>query len=319
MIRSFACLLLLVPAPCLAQDAFPSRAVRIVVPYPAATPPDALARIAAQRLSESWGQPGIVEVRDGAAGAIGTLQVAKAAADGHTLLFTPDFPIVMSPAIGKTPYDARNDFAPIAAVAQGVSLLAVNPALGIRSVRDLVVAAKAKPGALTFGSSGQASASYMCIQLLKRAAGIELTEIPYKGAAPAIQATMTGEISMYCSPSFQALPQVRSGKLVALGTLGPRPSPLSPDIPSIAEQGMPDVTISTWYGLFAPAGTPAPVLEKIRAGVKSAFDDPQVRERLAKTGLESIWLEDAEFRKTIEFDLAKWSKLAQDMHIRAPQ
>jgi tripartite-type tricarboxylate transporter receptor subunit TctC len=319
MIRSLAFLLLLVPALCLAQDAFPSRTVRIVVPYPAATPPDALARIAAQRLSESWGQPVIVEVRDGAAGAIGTMQVAKAAADGHTLLFTPDFPIVMSPAIGRTPYDARNDFAPIAAVAQGVSLLAVNPALGIHSVKDLVAAAKAKPGALTFGSSGQASASYMCIQLLKRAAGIELTEIPYKGAAPAIQATMTGEISMYCSPSFQALPQVRSGKLVALGTLGPRPSPLSPDIPSIAEQGMPDVTISTWYGLFAPAGTPAPVLEKIRAGVKSAFDDPQVRDRLAKTGLESIWLDGAEFRSTIDSDLGKWSKLAQDMNIRAPQ
>lgn len=319
MIRFLALLLFFVPALCLAQDAFPSRTVRIVVPYPAATPPDALARIAAQRLAESWGQPVIVEVRDGAAGAIGTTQVAKAAADGHTLLFTPDFPIVMSPAIGKTPYDARHDFAPIAAVAQGVSLLAVNPALGINSVRDLVAAAKAKPGALTFGSSGQASASYMCIQLLKRATGIELTEIPYKGAAPAIQATMTGEISMYCSPSFQALPHVRSGKLKALGTLGPRPSPLSPDIPSIAEQGMPDVTISTWYGAFAPAGTPAPVLEKIRAGLKSAFDDPQVHDRLAKAGLESIWLDGAEFRKTIESDLAKWAKLAQDMNIRAPQ
>ena len=159
----------------------------------------------------------------------------------------------------------------------------------------------------------------MCIQLLKRAAGIELTEIPYKGAAPAIQAAMTGEISMYCSPSFQALPHVRSGKLKALGTLGPRPSPLSPDIPSIAEQGMPDVVVSTWYGLFAPAGTPAAVLEKIRAGVKSAFDDPQVRQRLANAGLESIWIDGAEFRKTIDADLAKWTKLAQDTGIKAAQ
>jgi tripartite-type tricarboxylate transporter receptor subunit TctC len=130
---------------------------------------------------------------------------------------------------------------------------------------------------------------------------------------------MTGEISMYCSPSFQALPQVRSGKLVALGTLGPKPSPLSPDIPSIAQQGMPDVTISTWYGLFAPAGTPAPALEKIRDGLQSTFDDPQVRQRLASAGLESIWLDGAEFRKTIDADLAKWSKLARDTGIRAPQ
>jgi tripartite-type tricarboxylate transporter receptor subunit TctC len=225
----------------------------------------------------------------------------------------------MSPAIGKTPYDAGRDFAPIAAVAQGVSLLAVNPSLGIHSVKDLVAAAKASPGKLTFGSSGQASASYMCIKLLTRAAGLELTEVPYKGAAPAIQATMTGEISMYCSPSFQALPHVRSGKLKALGTSGPRPSPLSPDIPSIAQQGMPDVVVSTWYGLFAPAGTPAPVLEKIRAGLKSVFDDPAVRQRLASVGLESIWLDGAEFRKTIESDLAKWSKLAQDAGIRATQ
>ena len=305
---------LLAPGVTVAQavDAFPSRTVRIIVPYPAATPPDVLARIAAQRLAESWSQPVIVEVRDGAAGTIGTTQVAKSSPDGHTLLFTPDFPIVMQPALGKTQYDARNDFAPLAAVAQGVSLLAVNPSLGINSVKDLVTAAKSNPGKLTFGSSGQASASYMCIQLLKRAAGIELTEIPYKGAAPAIQATMTGEISMYCSPSFQALPHVRSGKLKALGTLGPKPSPLSPDIPSIAEQGLPDVTISTWYGAFAPAGTPPAVVEKIRAGLKSTFDDPQVRQRLASVGLESIWLDGAEFRKTIETDLGKWAKLARD-------
>src|SRR6476620_66905 len=167
---------LLTPGVTMAQatDTFPSRTVRIIVPYPAATPPDVLARIAAQRLAESWGQPVIVEVRDGAAGAIGTTQVAKSAPDGHTLLFTPDFPIVMQPALGKTQYDARNDFAPLAAVAQGVSLLAVNPSLGINSVKDLVTAAKSNPGKLTFGSSGQASASYMCIQLLKRAAGIDL-------------------------------------------------------------------------------------------------------------------------------------------------
>jgi tripartite-type tricarboxylate transporter receptor subunit TctC len=318
-LRCLAFFAALAPALAPAQEAYPARTVRIIVPYPAATPPDVLARIAAQRLNEAWGTPVIVEVRDGAAGAIGTTQVAKSTPDGHTLLFTPDFPIVMSPAIGKTQYDARKDFAPIAAVAQGVSLLAVNPQLGISSVKDLVAAAKASPGKLTFGSSGQASASYMCIQLLKRAAGIDLTEIPYKGAAPAIQATMTGEISMYCSPSFQALPHVRSGKLKALGTLGPRPSPLSPDIPAIAEQGMPDVVVSTWYGLFAPAGTPPAALERIRAGVRAAFEDPQTRDRLAKSGLESIWLDGAEFGRTIDADLAKWTKLAQDVGIRSNQ
>lgn len=309
----------LLPALCAGQDAYPARTVRIIVPYPAATPPDVLARIAAQKLSESWSVPVIVEVRDGAAGTIGTSLVARATPDGHTLLFTPDFPIVMSPAIGKTPYDARRDFAPIAAVAQGVSLLAINPSLGIGSVRDLIATAKANPGKLTFGSSGQASASYMCIQLLKRAASIDLTEIPYKGAAPAIQAVITGEISMYCSPSFQALPHVRSGKLKALGTSGPKPSPLSPDIPSIAEQGVPDVVVSTWYGMFAPANTPAPAVEKIRRAIKSVFEEPQIRQRLASVGLDSIWIGGAEFERTIDADLDKWTKLAKDAGIRAPQ
>jgi tripartite-type tricarboxylate transporter receptor subunit TctC len=319
LFRTLAWLVAVVPALSAAQETYPSRAIRIVVPYPAATPPDVLARIAAEKLSASWKNPVIVEVRDGAAGTIGTAQVARAAADGYTLLFTPDFPIVMSPAIGKTPYDARNDFAPVAALAQGVSLLAVNPSLGINHVNDLIAMAKANPGKLTYGSSGQASASYMCIALLKRAAGIDLTEIPYKGAAPAIQAVMTGEISMYCSPSFQALPHVRSGKLKALGTTGPKPSPLSPDIPSIAEQGQPDVTVSTWYGMFAPAGTPEPALEKIRVGVKAAFEDPEVRERLARAGLEPIWIGGRDFEARIKADLEKWSKLAKDAGIRAPQ
>jgi tripartite-type tricarboxylate transporter receptor subunit TctC len=317
--RWLAFIAALVPALSTAQDAYPARTVRIIVPYPAATPPDVLARIAAQRLGELWGVPVIVEVRDGAAGTIGTTQVARAAADGHTLLFTPDFPIVMSPAIGRTQYDARKDFAPIAAVAQGVSLLAVNPSIGIDSVKDLIAAAKAKPGALTFGSSGQASASYMCIKLLARAAGLELTEIPYKGAAPAIQAVMTGEISMYCGPAFQALPHVRSGKLKALGITGTKPSPLAPDLQPISQQGLPDVVVSTWYGLFAPANTPAPALEKVRTGVRQVFADPQVRERLASVGLDPIWMDGAELTTTIRTDLEKWTKLAHDAGIRATQ
>jgi tripartite-type tricarboxylate transporter receptor subunit TctC len=314
--RALATAVALAPAIGAAQEAYPARAVRFIVPFPAATPPDVLARIASQKLTESWGVPVIVEVREGASGTIGVNQVVRAVPDGYTLLFTPDLPIVMAPAISKIPYDPRKDLAPIGAVAQGVSILVVHPSMGLGSIRDLITAARAKPGALTFASSGQASASYMCVELIKRAAGIELTEIPYKGAAPAIQAVLTGDVAMYCSPAFQALPHVKSGKLKALGTTGTKPSPLIPDVMPISAQGLPEVVTSTWYAVFAPANTPPVILEKIRDALKRAFDDAEVRQRLAGVGLDPIWMDAAALTTTIRSDLEKWTGVAQSAGIR---
>src|SRR5216684_615512 len=306
----------LAPAVSNAQETYPVRPVRFIVPFPAATPPDILARIASQKLTESWGAPVIVEVRDGAGGTIGVNQVVRSAPDGYTLLFTNDIPIVIAPAISKTACDPRKDLAPIGAVAQGVFLLVVHPSLGVASINELIAVARTKPGALTFASSGQASTSHMCVELIKRAAGIDLLGVPYKGAAPAIQAVITGDVSMYCSPAFQALPHIKSGKLKALGTTATRPSSVMPDVLPLSSQGLPDVVVSTWYAAFAPSNTPAVILSKIRDSLKRVFDDDDVRQRLAGVGLDPIWMDASALTATIGSDLEKWTRLAQKAGIR---
>jgi len=178
-------------------------------------------------------------------------------------------------------------------------------------VPELVALAKAKPGLLTFATSGRGAPSSMCVHLIKAVTGTDLTEVPYKGAVPAIKAVLSGEVSMYCSPVFQALPQVRAGKLRALGATGKTPSPFMPEVPTIASQGFPDVVTGAWYGVFAPANTPAPVLEKIRDSLKKIFDEPEMRKRLSAAGLNPIWPEVAAVRATIAADIEKWSAVAQ--------
>jgi tripartite-type tricarboxylate transporter receptor subunit TctC len=243
-------------------------------------------------------------------------QVVRSAPDGYTLLFTNDLPIAIAPAISKTAYDPRKDLAPIGAVAQGASVLVVHPSLGVASINELIAVARTKPGALTFATSGQASTSHMCVELIKRATGIDLLSVPYKGAAPAIQAVITGDVSMYCSPAFQALPHIKSGKLKALGTTATRPSSVMPDVLPLSSQGLPDVVASTWYAAFAPSNTPAVILNKIRDSLKRAFDDDDVRQRLAGVGLDAIWMDASALTATIGSDLEKWTRLAQKAGIR---
>ncbi|HYS86452.1 MAG TPA: tripartite tricarboxylate transporter substrate binding protein [Bradyrhizobium sp.] len=306
----------LVPAVCDAQESYPVRAVRFIVPFTAAGPNDVLARIASQKLTESWGAPVIVEVRDGAGGTIGVNQVVRSAPDGYTLLFTADLPIAIAPAISKTPYDPRKDLAPIGAVAEGISVLVMHPSAGVSSIKELIAVAKARPGALTFASGGDASTSRMCVELIKQAAGIDLVQVPYRGSAPAIQAVLTGEVSMYCSPTSQALPHLKSGKLRALGVTGTRPSPVIPEVMPISAQGLPDVIVSTWYAAFAPSGTSPAVLNKIRDALKKVFDGADVRQKLAGVGLDPIWMDAAELAATIRSDLEKWTRVAKATGIR---
>jgi tripartite-type tricarboxylate transporter receptor subunit TctC len=311
------CAMLSTSAPCLAQETYPTRPVRIVVAFPAGTPPDLLARIASQKLAESWASPVVVEIRDGASGTIAANHIVRSAADGYTLLFTNDFPITMAPALSKTPYDSRKDLAPIAAVAQGNSVLVVHPSMGASSVKDLIAIAKARPAALTFATSGVASTSHMCVELIKRAAGIDLLPVPYKGAAPAIQAVLSGEVSMYCSPAFQALPHVRSGKLIALGTTGAQPSPLFPAVRPMSSQGLPEVVLSIWYAAFAHANTPPSILTKIRESFKKVFDDAEVRQRLAAVALDPIWVDAAQLSALIATDIEKWTAFVQKAGIKS--
>ena len=290
--------------------------MKFIVPFPAATPPDMLARLAAQRLSDAWGTPVIVEVHDGAGGTIGLNQVLRSAPDGYTLLFTNDIPVVKAPVVSKTSFDPRKDLTPIAAVARGTSVLVVNPSIGIRSIEDLIAAAKARPGALTFASAGDTSTSRMCAELIKQSAGIDLMQVPYKGAAPAILATVTGEVSMFCSPVFQALPHIRSGKLLALGVTGTKPSSTIPEALPLSTQGLSDVVVSSWYAVFAKAGTSPAIVGQVRESLKKVFDDAGVRQKLSSAGLDPIWWDEVELGATIRSELETWARVAQRAGIK---
>jgi tripartite-type tricarboxylate transporter receptor subunit TctC len=315
MRRWLALLLFSLALPAAAQDAYPSKPVRFVVPFPAAGPLDVMARLYAQKLGERWGRPVIVENRAGATGAIGAEAVAKAVPDGYTLLFTVDLPIVMAPALVRTPYDPRTDLAPVAALAETMNMLVVHPSVGVSTLPELVAAAKAKPAALTFSSAGNASPGHVCGEMLKSAARIDLTHVPYKGAAPAMQAALAGEVSMFCGPLTQGLPHVKSGKLRALGVTGEQPSPLVPDLKPLAAT-FPGLVVSNWYAVFAPPKTPAAVLSALRADLKQTYDDPEVRQRLESLGLDPLWLEPAQVSAAIDRDLAKWSGVIKRANIK---
>jgi len=300
-----------------AQGTFPTHTVKFIVPLPASSPPDMLARLASQKLAESWGAPVIVEVRDGAGGTIGVSQVVKAAPDGYTLLFTPDFPLVIVPAVSRAPYDPRRDLAPIGAVAQGLSVLVTHPSVGIGSIKELIAAAKERPGALTFASAGDGSTSRMCMEFIKQETGIDVVQVPYRGALPAVQAVLSGEVSMFCSPIFQALPHIKSGKVKALGVTGAKPASVIPEVPPISAQGVPSLVFgNSWYAAFAPSGTAPEVLNKIRDALRKAFDDPDVRERLTRAGLEPVWMGQEQLAAAIRSDLERWTRVAKAAGIR---
>src|SRR5262245_3705152 len=260
-------------------QAYPSRPVRFIVPFPAAGPSDVLARLYGQKLSQRWNQPVVVENRVGATGTIGTEVVVRAPPDGYTLLFTADLPITMAPALLKLRYDPQRDLAPIAALAKNDALLVVHPSTGIRSLADLVAAAKAQPGALTFASGGNASPSHLCGEMLKRQAGIDMTHVPYSGAAPAMNAVLAGDVTMFCAPIPLGMVHFKAGKIYALGVTGTAPSPLLPELAPLSAI-YPGFVISNWLALFAPVATPPAVTQLVRDELKKTYADPNLEQSL---------------------------------------
>jgi tripartite-type tricarboxylate transporter receptor subunit TctC len=289
-----------------AQPGYPARAVRIIVPFPAGGPTDVLIRIYGQKLSQRWGQPVVVENRAGATGTIGTEAVVRALPDGHTLLFTVDLPIVMAPALRKLRYDAERDLAPVAAIARTENLLVVHPGAGIRSLADLVAAAKARPGALTFASAGNASPGHLCGEMLKKNAGIDLTHVPYTGAALAMNATLAGDVTMFCGPLAQGMVHVGAGRLIALGVTGTAASAQLPDVAPLAAT-YPSLVISNWHALFAPAATPAAVVRFLHDEMRVIYAEPELAQRLTVMAVDPAWLSGPELSQLIATDTAKWT------------
>ena len=295
---------------------FPERPVRLVVPFPAAGPLDMMARLYSQKLSEFWGKPVVVENRVGATGTIGADMVAKSPADGYTVLLTVDLPIVKAPALFKPPYDVKKDLLPIAIVADDMNLLVANPSIGANTLAELVALARAKPGTLTFSSAGNGSPGHLCGEMIKSAAGVNLTHVPYKGAAPAMTATLAGEVSIFCGPIPQGLPHVKSGKLRALGVTGDAASTIMPDVRPLAAT-YPGLVVTNWYGAFVAPRTPAAIVQTLRNDIKRTSEDPDIRQKLAGVGMATVWIEGSAMENAIDRDLAKWTRVVRDANIKA--
>jgi tripartite-type tricarboxylate transporter receptor subunit TctC len=310
---------LAVALPAAAQETYPSRTVKLVAPFPAGGPLDVLARLAAQKLGEQWGAAVVVENVAGGTGSIGANQVARAAPDGYTLLVTVDIPLTMYPAIARSlPYDPEKSFKPIGSLARSDNGLFVNAALGVSSVAELVAHAKQAPGKLTFSSAGIGSPAHFGGELFKVIAGVDMTHVPYKGAAPAMSAAVSNEVSLMFGPIAQGLPHVKSGKLRALGVTGPAASPLLPGVKPLVEQGFPGLLVFNSYPVMAPAGTPDAIADKVRAGLKRAMSDPALRERLSNAAIDPVWTEPAALMQELAADRKRWSELAKRAGIQSP-
>jgi tripartite-type tricarboxylate transporter receptor subunit TctC len=312
--------LLWISIPALAQEPYPSRTVKFVAPFAAGGPLDVMARLVGQKLAEQWGKPVVIENQVGGSGSIGANAVARAAPDGYTLLFTVDIPLTMYPAVAKqVPYNPRTDFRPIAALGRSDNGLFVNPALGVSTTRELVELARKQPGKLSFSSAGIAAPAHFAGELFKTIAGIDMVHVPYKGAAPAMSAAMSGEVSMMFGPIAQGVPQVRAGKLKALGVTGPIASPLLPGVKPLVEQGFPGLLVFNWYGVLAPAKTPDAPAQAVRAALKQVMSDEGMRARLRDLGTEPVWDEADTVANAIAADLMRWGQLARVAKIEAPQ
>jgi tripartite-type tricarboxylate transporter receptor subunit TctC len=305
----------LLASPAQAQSSYPSRPVRIVVPSPPAGGTDIIARVLAQHFSTAFGQQFFVENRPGAGNMIGIESVARAAPDGYTLLFVPSTLALNSVMYKKVSYDPVRDFTPITLAAAANNVLVVNPSVPAKTLVELIALAKQKPGQLTYGTPGIGTSPHMCTELLKSMAGIDLQHIPYRGTAPAMTDVISGQISAMFANALTAKPQIDSGAVRALGVSGRKRSTAMPNIAPIAESGVPDYEATQWYGLVAPAGTPADVIARLHAEVTRALKAPEMIEKLAFDGAEPVGTTPSEFAAHIKSELEKWTKVARDAKI----
>jgi len=301
-----ACAAFLFAGNAAAQD-YPSRPVKIVVPYPAGGSNDIIARIMAQRLSERSGQNFLVENRAGAGGNVGAEAVAGAEPDGYTLLLTAPPPLTINEALYKgLPFDPAKAFAPVALIAEVPIVLAVHPSLGVKDVKALVALAKAKPGTINFGSSGIGTTNHLAGELLKSKAGIDIVHVPYKGAAPAMNDLLAGHIPMMFDNIPAVLPQVKAGLINAIAVAGSSRAGALPDVPTVAEQGIAGFEASAWFGLVAPAKTPAPVLAKLQGEIAAILQMPDVKKRFVELGAEPGTVSGEAFGKFLAEETVKW-------------
>jgi tripartite-type tricarboxylate transporter receptor subunit TctC len=294
---------------------YPVRPIRIVVPLAAGGPSDLLARLIGQKMTEAWGQQVIVDNRPGANGIVGSDIVAKSPPDGYTLVMgTNGTHGINASLYQKMPYDTLRDFAPIARTGIASYVLVAHPSLPVRSVKELIALAKARPGELTWASGG--SPSQLSAELFKRTANIDVVVVPYKGNALAVGAVTGGQVYLVWGGIAQAAPLIRAGMLRPLAVGSNRRSPVLPDVPSMEESGLPGFRAGAWYGLLAPAGTPRAIVDRLNAEVVRILKLPDVRERLAKEAFELPYETPDEFAAIIRGEVEKWAKVVKEANLR---
>jgi tripartite-type tricarboxylate transporter receptor subunit TctC len=301
-----------------AQDVYPAKPIRIVVPFTPGTGMDILARTLGQKLGDDWKIAVVVENKAGASGNIGTEAAAKSPPDGYTLLMTAGTPFVVNPSLFKTiPYDPIADFAPVAPLAIGQLALVTNPAVKAKTVKEFIALAKEAPGTLSYGSPGNGTPHHLAMELFKANAGINLLHVPYKGSAGATQDLLGGQISAMFLPVHVALPLVTAGKLNMLAAGGTRRTAVTPDVPSLAEAtGMRDIDTDIWYALYAPARTPPAVIGTLNRTLNALIRNPEVADALLKQGLQPTGGTSEQLEQLTKSDLERWAKVIRDAKIQ---
>jgi tripartite-type tricarboxylate transporter receptor subunit TctC len=301
-----------------AQPAYPNKPVRILVPFPPGGPADALARIFGDNLSQSLGQPFVIENKPGAGGNIGMEQGAKATPDGYTLTLAAVGNLTIAPSLySKLPYDPAKDYAPISVLATVPNILITAPTVPAKTLRDLITLAKARPGSLNFASPGNGSGAHLAGELLKNMAGIDIVHVPFNGVGPAMTAVLAGDVQLFFAQSSAALQYINTGKVTALGVASAKRMTAAPELPTLAEAGLPNFEVTSWYGLVAPAGTPSAIIERLHSEIVKAVASPDVRVKLAGLGAEPVGNSPAEFAAMQKSEAARWAKLAKEANLRA--
>jgi len=298
------------------SQGYPVRPVKIVVPFPAGGPTDVLTRVLADKMGAQLGQPVVVENKPGAGGSIGADFVAKSTPDGYTLVMATASTHSIGPYLGKLPYDPVKDFTPIVWVGNATNVLVVSNNVPASSVKELIDLARKDPGRLNYATSGIGTISHLTSELFASMAGVKLTHVPYKGTQQSIPDLMSGQVAILFDNIMTAMPNVKAGKVKALGISSPKRSALVPELPTVAEAGLPGFQSLVWFGLLGPAGTPKAVVDRVNAELNKALLLPEIQARFVQVGFEPAGGTSADFARTMERDAAKWSKVIKDAGVK---
>ena len=317
MLMRIAAFLLALAMPAMADaQSWPSKPVKMIVPFPAGGPTDVLTRALAEKLSAAWGQAVVVDNKPGAGGTIGSDFVAKSAPDGYTLLMATSSTHSIGPYLGKVPYDPQKDFTPIVYVGKATNILVVSPTLNIHSLRELIDYAKKNPGKANYATSGVGSISHLTSEMFASMAGVKIVHVPYKGTQLSMPDLMSGQVTLLFDSVLTAKPHIDAKRLVGLAVSSKERSALVPDMPTMSESGLAGFDSWTWFGVFGPAGTPQAVVDRVNADMNRIVSDQAIKDRFAQLGFETTGGTPAQFAAVVQSEARKWSQVIREANVK---